>query len=93
MKKVSLEGILREYFGCKKPVLKNPKKFIDFDGYESKQYMSDAGYKAYAKLVALINDLNKLTDYEYDLYGLIEDLDMIVDEDVCYNTMEDKLYD
>ena len=78
--KASLEGILSKHFGCKKPILKNPRKFIDSYGYESNQYMSDAGFKAYAKLIALIYDLDALTEHEYDLDKLVEDLDMIVDE-------------
>ena len=78
--KVSLEGILRKHFGCKKPILKNPKKYVCFDGYECKLHMSDSGYKAYAKLIALIYDLDALTDHNYDLNGLVEDLDSIVDD-------------
>ena len=81
MSVMTLEIILQKHFGCKKPVLKKPKPYIAPDGYESLQYMSDAGLRAYDRLVDLIYDLNKLTEDEYQLYGLVEDLDIIADGD------------
>ena len=57
---VDLETILKKHFGCKSPFLKNP--IVVDQGIEWKhyRYISRNGDKAYAKLVELIYDLEKL---------------------------------
>lgn len=81
MRKVSLESILRKRFGCKRPVLKKPYKYTT-DGVENEWYLTVSGGKAYEKLVSLIYDLDDLTDGDYKLYDLVDDLDLIVDKQV-----------
>lgn len=61
-KKVTLASILTEYFGCKKPVLKNPVP-ADFDGY-GKRYLTRSGQRAYGNLVGLIYDVASLIGEE-----------------------------
>lgn len=79
MRKVSLESILRKHFGCKRPFLKNPLKYTT-GGIENEWYFTVSGEKAYEKLVSLIYDLDSLTEGEYKLYDLVEDLDLIADK-------------
>jgi len=62
----TLEEILQEHFGCKKPFKKNEK-------------LSASGWDAYGKLTKLIYDLGALGVIE-DANEVVESLDYIVEE-------------
>ena len=78
---VDLETILKKHFGCKSPFLKNP---IVVDQGKHYRYISRNGDKAYAKLVELIYDLEKLLPDLIDSNEIVEQLDQIVDGDSPY---------
>lgn len=84
---MTLEMLLRKHFSCKKPVLKRPV-FTDGD----KRYLTVTGFKSYAKLIGLLYDLKKLVDkdIDFDVDGLIEDLDTIA-MDWDYGLSEERL--
>lgn len=72
----SLEDILVEYFGCKgSAFLRNPKK-IDEGNYE---YFTESGFKAYQKLLLLLDDLFTLGVFE-DTDVDVEDVTQALDE-------------
>lgn len=62
---VTLEDVLRDYFGCAKPFNKSGK-------------LSYRGAKTYNKMVALLYSIGKLTDT--DTNGMVETLDHIANE-------------
>lgn len=75
MKKVTLETILQDYFGCKKPFLKNPH-------YDDKELvavtMTEKGKEAYSKLIHLLYDLDEVVSIKAN--GIIDELDEISED-------------
>lgn len=71
----TLEDILAEYFGCKKPFLKTPKNCGDFT-----EYFTAQGGKAYGKLTQLLYDVGALTEHSHVINDIVETLDNIVNE-------------
>jgi hypothetical protein len=74
----TLESILQDYFGCKKPFLKRPR----VDHYEDKAarmtYLSVSGAKAYGKLIDLVYDIERLCEVKR---SIDDTLDAIASED------------
>ena len=69
---MDIETVLKEYFGCKKPFLQNPKLVSEaIDGNKEYEYMTKAGNRAYNKLVGVVCALGNL--------GLINNANSIVD--------------
>lgn len=89
---MTLETILIKYFGCKKPVLKNPEKFTDWDGERKNRYLTYQGIKSYTELIGLLYDLKELVEkgIEFDVDDVIEDLDTIA-FDNAYTHSEERL--
>ncbi len=83
-KVVDLEAILKKHFGCKSPFLKNPVAVDQGIEWKHYRYISRNGDKAYAKLVELIYDLEKLLPDLIDSNEIVEQLDQIVDGDSPY---------
>lgn len=83
-KVVDLEAILKKHFGCKNPFLKNPVVVDQGIEWKHYRYISRNGDKAYAKLVELIYDLEKLLPDLIDSNEIVEQLDQIVDGDSPY---------
>ena len=83
-KVVDLEAILKKHFGCKSPFLKNPVVVDQGIEWKHYRYISRNGDKAYAKLVELIYDLEKLLPDLIDSNEIVEQLDQIVDGDSPY---------
>jgi len=76
----ALDEILKEYFGCNKPFLKNPTiECIDYDGEKHYNYFTKTGSRAYSQLIGLIYDLESL-GVLHGANGIIEKLDEIVRE-------------
>lgn len=66
----TLEDVLKEYFGCRKPFRK--KHPAHKDGFTTK------GCEAYFKLTTLLEDVGTLTGH--DMKGVIRELDAITYE-------------
>ena len=78
---MDIETILKDFFGCKKPFLKNPKLISEtIDGYEEYEYMTKAGNRAYNKLVGVVYALGKLGLIS-NANSVIDRLDAIVDSE------------
>lgn len=75
---MTLDGILKEYFGCEKPFL-DRRREIGEDYYE---YFTESGAEAYKRLIGLIYDLGALEVLE-NSEDIVESLDAIVTEDYC----------
>ena len=72
MTKVTLETILQDYFGCKKPFLKNPH----YDNEELVAVtMTEKGKEAYSKLIDLLEDLDEVVGIRAN--EIIDELDEI----------------
>ena len=70
---MSIETVLKAYFGCKKTFLQNPKLISEtIDGNKEYEYMTKAGNRAYNKLVGVVYALGSL--------GLINNVNSIVDK-------------
>ena len=76
-----LDAILREHFGCKRPFFKRPKvkEHLGY-GFNSYDYITVSGSKAYAKLVSLIYDLGAMLPELVDADEIVEALDEIVED-------------
>ena len=81
---IDLETILKKHFCCKSPCLKNPIVVDQGTDWKHYRYISRNGDKAYAKLVELIYDLEKLLPDLIDSNEIVEQLDQIVDGDSPY---------
>lgn len=73
----TLETILQDYFGVKRPFLKTPERH--WDGMD--RYLSRAGEKAYGRLVSLLYDLEDILE-NFSASEIIEELDQIADGDI-----------
>ena len=62
----TLEEILQEYFGCKKPFRKDNGD------------LTKAGSQAYSKLTTLLYDIAKLTETNDEINEVVETLDIII---------------
>lgn len=77
---IDLETILRDDFGCKRPLYKNPKvKKGNGYFYDEYEYLTVSGSKAYTKLVQVVYHLEELLGSLVDANTIIEELDSIVD--------------
>lgn len=65
----TLEEILQQFFHCKKPFLKTPKKI---DGGEYTEYFTRSGAKAYEKLTVLLEKLEGI--------GVIKNAGLAIEE-------------
>ena len=77
----TLEEILTEYFGCKKPFLKKPRlSAVWSDGEKKYEYLTKAGAEAYGKLIGLLYDIEKMDVgiNEEAIETAVETLDAIV---------------
>lgn len=75
----SLEEVLRNHFGCKKPALNDFRVVEKYsDGSELLSGLSVNGQKAYSKLTALLYDLEELLPDDFDANNIIEILDDMV---------------
>lgn len=75
MYKTNLENILRKYFGCKKPFLKNP--YYDEEELCSIT-MTKNGQKKYGELISLLYAISNITNI--DVNNIVDELDKIVEE-------------
>ena len=82
---MTLEEILQEFFGRKKPFLKRKRLCGHWMGggepEPDYEYLTRAGGKAYGKLVCLMYDLEKLLGDGFDANKWISILDEIVSEE------------
>ena len=72
---ITLEEVLQRDFNCKRPFYKNPPKNAD----GSREYLTNAGSKAYSRLVGMLYDIGAIT--ETDINEVVERLDQIVNEE------------
>jgi len=82
---MTLDEILRDYFGCNKPFLKNKRICGYWTGDREPEpdyeYLTISGGRAYGKLVKLLYDLETLLGSGFDANKWIEVLDQIVREE------------
>lgn len=75
----SLHDILKHCFGCEEPFLKKRElDYVESDGTEHYNCMTESGIEAYNKLISLLYGLENMgvIDYANDIIG---SLDSIVD--------------
>lgn len=80
---MDIETILKRYFGCKNPFLKNPKRIPESETvgeYEEFEYMTKAGICAYNKLVGVVYSLEEIGLIN-NANALVDRLDAIVDSE------------
>lgn len=71
-----LDEILREYFGCEKAFLDEPKELKGADGEVEYDYLTTEGWQAYGRLIDLLYDLQSVG--ALDANDVIDNLDSVI---------------
>lgn len=79
---VTLEDILRDYMGCKNPMLPKPMKIPDGLGGYDTRYLTDEGLVAHEALVRLLFAVGNLTETQQQMEHVATVLDAILDDDI-----------
>ena len=75
---MTLEEILQQFFGCKKPFLKTKRVVGHCPGGEPDyEYMTESGARAYENLVNLLYALGPLLEMSDEVHRMVSTLDEI----------------